>query len=151
MASEPSHDGRGLMDGDGDGDGRDALMERGRGPGARRTGRGRGRISRALVQLMARTAGRGPTKARTSIESGHALVVVEDALTTSERGLVAAGEGGLVRQQRAALQRLIHDEAIGAVEAATGRSVRALLSDIDPEQGVAIQLFLFERGGGRAR
>ena len=144
MASEPSHDGRGLMDGDGDGDGRDALMERGR-VLVRPDGTAAAEVSRALVQLMARTAGRGPTRARTSIESGHALVVVEDALTTSERGLVAAGEGGLVRQQRAALQRLIHDEAIGAVEAATGRSVRALLSDIDPEQGVAIQVFLFER------
>ena len=39
-------------------------------------------ISRAIVQLMARTAGRGPTKARTTIDGGHALVVVEDALTT---------------------------------------------------------------------
>ena len=124
MSSEPSHDGRGLMDGDGDGDGRGALMERGR-VLVRADGSSAAEISRAIVQLMARTAGRGPTKARTTIDSGHALVVVEDALTTSERGLVAAGEHGLVRRQRAALQRLIRDEAIGAVEAATGRSVRA--------------------------
>ena len=49
-----------------------------------------------------------------------------------------------MRRQRAALQRLIRDEAIAAVETATGRTVRLLLSDIAPEEGVAIQLFLFE-------
>ncbi len=101
-------------------------------------------ISRAIVQLMARSAGRGPTKARTTLDAGHALVVVEDALTTSERGLVEAGEQELVRRQRAALQGLIRDEAIAAVELASGRRVRLLLSDIAPQEGVAIQLFLFE-------
>lgn len=143
MSSEPSRDGRGLMDGDGDGDGRDELMGRGR-VMVRPDGSAAAEISRAMVQLMARTAGRGPTKARTTLDTGHALVVVEDALTTSERGLVATGELDLVRRQRAALQRLIRDDAIAAVEAATGRTVRLLLSDISPEQGVAIQLFLFE-------
>ena len=49
-----------------------------------------------------------------------------------------------MRRQRAALQGLIRDEAIAAVELATGRRVRLLLSDISPEEGVAIQLFLFE-------
>jgi uncharacterized protein YbcI len=131
------------MDGDGDGDGRDELMGRGR-VMVRPDGSAAAEISRAMVQLMARTAGRGPTKARTTLDTGHALVVVEDALTTSERGLVATGELDLVRRQRAALQRLIRDDAIAAVEAATGRTVRLLLSDISPEQGVAIQLFLFE-------
>ena len=101
-------------------------------------------ISRAIVQLLARTAGRGPTKARTTLDDGHALVVVEDALTTSERGLVEAGERELVRRQRAALQGLIRDEAIAAVELASGRLVRLLLCDIAPEEGLAIQLFLFE-------
>jgi len=101
-------------------------------------------ISRAIVQLLARTAGRGPTKARTTLDDGHALVVVENALTTSERGLVEAGERELVRRQRAALKGLIRDEAIAAVELASGRRVRLLLSDIAPEEGVAIQLFLFD-------
>jgi uncharacterized protein YbcI len=49
-----------------------------------------------------------------------------------------------VRRQRTALQGLIRHEAIAAVETATGRAVRLLLSDIAPEEGVAIQLFLFE-------
>ena len=65
MSSEPSHDGRGLMDGDGDGDGRGAVMDRGR-VLVRPDGSPAAEISRAIVQLMARTAGRGPTKARTT-------------------------------------------------------------------------------------
>ena len=82
---------RGQMDGDGDGEATarswtaDASWC---GP----TARAAAEISRAIVQLMARSAGRGPTKARTTLDAGHALVVVEDALTTGERGLVAAGE-----------------------------------------------------------
>ena len=128
---------------DGDGDGRRELTARGH-VVARPDGSATAEISRAIVQLMARTAGRGPTKARTSLDNGHAMVVVEDALTTSERGLVAAGEAELVRRQRAALQRLIQNDAVAAVEAATGRRVRLLFSDIAPEEGVAVQLFLFE-------
>jgi uncharacterized protein YbcI len=128
---------------DGDGDGRREMTARGH-VVVRPDGPTTAEISRAIVQLMARTAGRGPTKARASLDNGHAIVVVEDALTTSERGLVAAGEAELVRRQRAALQRLIHDDAIAAVEAATGRRVRLLFSDIAPEEGVAVQLFLFE-------
>ena len=143
MSSSPGQDGGGQMDGDGDGDGHGALMDRGR-VLVRPDGAAAAEISRAIVQLMARSAGRGPTKARTTLDAGHALVVVEDALTTGERGLVAAGEHDLVRRQRAALQGLIRDEAIAAVESASGRTVRLLLSDIDPEEGVAIQLFLFE-------
>ena len=142
MSSLPS---RGLMDGDGDGDG--AVTGRGR-VVVRPGGAAAAEISRAVVQLMARYSGRGPTKARTTLDAGHALVVADDALTTSERGLVEAGERELVRHQRAALQRLMRDDAIAAVEQACARRVRLVLSDIAPEEGVAIQLFLFEPDGG---
>jgi uncharacterized protein YbcI len=135
MSSEPSRDGNGRDDG--------AVLDRGR-DAVRPGGSAAADISRAVVQLMARYSGRGPTKARTTLDSGHAVVVVEDALNTSERGLVEAGERELVRHQRAALQRLMCDEAIAAVEAATGRRVRLVMSDIAPEEGVAVQLFLFE-------
>ena len=141
MSSMPSRDGRGLMDGDGDGDG--AVIGRER-VLVRPSGSAAADISRAVVQLMARYSGRGPTTARTTLDAGHALVVVEDALTTSERGLVEAGERELVRHQRAALQRIMRDEAIAAVEQACSRRVRLVMSDIAPEDGVAIQLFLFE-------
>ncbi len=51
MSSEPGLDGSGVMDGD------RAVV--------RPDGSAAAEISRAIVQLMARSAGRGPTKART--------------------------------------------------------------------------------------
>jgi uncharacterized protein YbcI len=106
-------------------------------------------ISRAIVQLLARYTGRGPTRAKTTLDANHALIVLEDALTTGERSLVEAGEGEHVRRQRETFERLMRDEAVAAVEAATGRRVRAVLSDVEPEVGVALQLFLFEPGADR--
>ena len=85
MSSEPGHDGGGQMDGDGDGDGTVRSWTAGASL-VRPDGAAAAEISRAIVQLMARSAGRGPTKARTTLDAGHALVVVEDALTTGERG-----------------------------------------------------------------
>jgi uncharacterized protein YbcI len=101
-------------------------------------------ISRSIVQLLARYTGRGPTKAKTVVDLWHALVVLEDALTTGEQSLVAAGEGDLVRRQRERFHRLMRDEAVAAVESATGRRVRVMLCDLDPEAGVAMQCFVFD-------
>ena len=42
----------------------------------------------------------------------------------------------------------MRDEAIAAVEQACGRRVRLVMSDIAPDDDVAIQLFLFEPDGG---
>ena len=46
------------------------------------------------------------------------------------------------------VQQLMRDEAIAAVEQACGRRVRLVMSDIAPDDDVAIQLFLFEPDGG---
>src|SRR5829696_485875 len=118
-------------------------------PAARPDGSPSATISRAIVQLMARYSGRGPTKARTTVAADHVVVVLEEALTTSERSLVEAGERDLVRRQRETLQHLMREEAKTAVEVATGRTVLLILCDIEPEAGVALQFFLFEpRPGG---
>jgi uncharacterized protein YbcI len=101
-------------------------------------------ISRSIVKLLARYTGRGPTKAKAVIDPGHALVVLEDALTTGEQSLVAAGEGELVRRQRERFHRLMREEAVAAVESATGRRVRVSLCDLDPEAGIAVQCFVFD-------
>jgi uncharacterized protein YbcI len=100
------------------------------------------RISAQLVQLALRHIGRGPTRARTSINTNFVLVVLDDVLTRAERSLLEAGERELIRRQRVVLAELMREEAIAIVQGATGRSVRALLSDIDPEPGVSALLFL---------
>jgi uncharacterized protein YbcI len=100
------------------------------------------RISAQLVQLALRHIGRGPTRARTSINTNFVLVVLDDVLTRAERSLLDAGEGELVRRQRIVFAELMREDAIAIVQGATGRKVRALLSDVDPERGVSALVFL---------
>jgi uncharacterized protein YbcI len=78
------------------------------------------------------------------IDHSHAVVVLEDALTTGEQSLVDAGEAEIVRRQRERFHGLMRDEAVAAVESATGRRVRVVLGDVDPEAGVAMQCFVFD-------
>lgn len=102
------------------------------------------RISQAMVHLTSQYLGRGPTMARTTLNTNFALVVLEDSLTKAERNLVAAGELESVRGQRRTFQALMREEAIRAVEEATGRQVRTFLGDFSAEAGIAAELFLFE-------
>ena len=99
-------------------------------------------ISNALVQLLHEYTGRGPTRARTTIGDDLVVCVLADTLTKSERKLVDAGEQRLVLEERSAFQRLIREEAIGAVESVTGRTVKAFMSNnhIDPD--VAVETFV---------
>lgn len=102
------------------------------------------RISNGIVQLLSRYTGRGPTKARTVLDTNYVLVVMEDTLTKAERNLVAAGQTDSVLEQRAAFKQIIGPEAIAVVEEAAGRKVRAHLSDLSPEANISIEVFLLE-------
>ena len=102
------------------------------------------RISTQMVRLMSRYTGRGPTKARTALNTNFATVILDDTLTKAETNLVAAGEIDSVLQQRRTFHRMMRDEAVAAVEQETGRKVRAYLSDLAPEAGVGAHVFVFE-------
>jgi uncharacterized protein YbcI len=102
------------------------------------------RISTQMVRLMSRYTGRGPTKARSTLNTNFATVILDDTLTRAETNLVAAGEIESVLQQRRIFHRMMRDEAIAAVEHETGRTVRAYLSDIAPEAAVGAHVFIFE-------
>jgi uncharacterized protein YbcI len=112
------------------------------------TERGRGEVASAIstrtVQVMHEHTGRGPTKARTTIDRDFVTVVMEDSLTHAERNLVESGLAEKVLETRHDFQRLMSDELIGMVEQETGRKVRAFMSDnhIDPD--VAAEVFVLE-------
>jgi uncharacterized protein YbcI len=103
------------------------------------------RISREIVKLISSYTGRGPTKARTTLNANFATVLLEDTLTRAEHNLVAAGEHESVRRQRAILNRLMREDAVATVERATGRRVRAYLTDVAPESDVAMVVFVFDQ------
>jgi uncharacterized protein YbcI len=99
-------------------------------------------ISNAIVQLLHRYTGRGPTRARTTLDEDLVVCVLGDTLTASERTLVDGNEERLVLEQRSTFQRLMRDEAVDAVEGLTGRQVTAFMSNnhIDPD--LAVETFV---------
>ena len=57
-------------------------------------------ISNAVVKALARTTGRGPTRAKTTLGENGVFVVLEDSLTRGEKTLTDAGEGAAVLDLR---------------------------------------------------
>jgi uncharacterized protein YbcI len=101
-------------------------------------------ISNRVVQLMSAYTGRGPTRARTSIDQDLVSVVLRDTLTKGERSLVADGRSELVLSMRKAYQDTMRNDLVAAIEELLGRRVIAFLSDnhIDPD--LAIESFVLE-------
>jgi uncharacterized protein YbcI len=85
-------------------------------------------ISNGLVQLMRRFAGRGPTRARTTIGADVIVCVLGATLTQGERNLVDNQQDEVVQHARRAYQDLMRPQAIELVEQVTGRGVLAFMS-----------------------
>ena len=98
-------------------------------------------ISDAVVRITADYTGRGPTRARTTINGDWVFVTLSDTLTKGERKLAALGRAQFVNETRKAFQDAMRDDFVAEVEALTGRPVTAFLSDnhIDPD--VAVECF----------
>jgi uncharacterized protein YbcI len=104
-------------------------------------------ISREVVQLHARYYGRGPTKAKSVWRNDVVVVVLEEVFTKAELVLVEAGRFDQVRSHRQAFQDEIEPLLCRIVERATGRPVRAFLSQVSGEdRGIASEVFVL---GGR--
>jgi uncharacterized protein YbcI len=100
---------------------------------------------------MSAYTGRGPTRARTSIDEDLISVVLRDTLTKGERSLVADGRSQLILDMRRAYQTTMRREMVAGVEAITGRTVIAFLSDNHIEPDVAIESFVLEPLSSRDR
>jgi uncharacterized protein YbcI len=101
-------------------------------------------VSNTVVTALARTTGRGPTKAKTTIGDNGVFVVLEDTLTRGEQNLADAGEGEAVLDLRRRWQRVMEHEVSREIEELTGRKVVGFMSDnhIDPD--LAVEVFVLE-------
>jgi uncharacterized protein YbcI len=101
-------------------------------------------ISNTVVRALARTTGRGPTKAKTTLDENGVFVVLQDSLTAGEKSLTDAGEGQAVLDLRRRWQRVMQADVIREIEELTGRKVIAFMSDnhIDPD--LAVEVFVLE-------
>jgi uncharacterized protein YbcI len=101
-------------------------------------------ISEAVVRLMAQNTGRGPTKARTTIDGDLIVVVLQNSLTPGERYLADENRGEQVLDMRRAYQDAMRTDCIAAVENLTSRTVTAFMSanHIDPD--LAAEVFILK-------
>jgi uncharacterized protein YbcI len=101
-------------------------------------------ISEAVVRLMAQNTGRGPTKARTTIDGDLIVVVLQNSLTPGERYLADQNRGEQVLDMRRAYQDAMRTDCIDAIENLTSRTVTAFMSanHIDPD--LAAEVFILK-------
>jgi uncharacterized protein YbcI len=102
----------------------------------------RSAISAGLVRLFSEFYGRGPTKARTYITEDVVVTVLEETFTRAERTLIDRGEKDAIQQIRRRFQQEMQDDFTAVVEQATGRKVRAFLSETDLESDLSVEIFL---------
>jgi uncharacterized protein YbcI len=102
----------------------------------------RARISKEIVRLQSEYYGKGPTKAKTYIVDDLVVVVLEESFTRAEKTLAERGEREAIQQIRRRFQQQMADSFISIVEQATGRRVRAFLSETDIGQDVSVETFL---------
>jgi uncharacterized protein YbcI len=102
-------------------------------------------ISNGLSKLHRDHYGRGPTSVRTVYGHDHVVSFLEDMHTPLERTLVEAGELEAVTEVRRAFQRAMEDRFVAVVEEATGRKVRAFLSEVSLDPDISAEVFVLER------
>jgi uncharacterized protein YbcI len=101
-------------------------------------------ISTTVVKALARTTGRGPTKAKTTLGDNGVFVVLQDSLTVGEQTLTDAGEGQAVLDLRRRWQAVMKADVSREIEELTGRKVIGFMSDnhIDPD--LAVEVFVLQ-------
>jgi uncharacterized protein YbcI len=101
-------------------------------------------ISNAIVAMMKKYYGRGPTAAKTYLMDDNLVVVMQDGFTTVERTLLNAGQDHLIREVRLRFQDEMGPEFIGAVEEILGRKVLGYTSQVVFEPPTLFELFVLE-------
>ena len=104
----------------------------------------RSAISQAVVQIHAEHYGKGATQAKTYVWDNLVVTVLHDVLTVAERTLVGADRADKVRELRAAFQFSLEPTFRTAFERLTGRRVNSVMSQVDPDRGLGVEVFVLE-------
>jgi uncharacterized protein YbcI len=101
-------------------------------------------LSNAIVGFFREYAGRGPTKARTSIRDNVVVIMLEQTLTKGEQVLVKKGRGEQVLALRHEYQEAIREESSAKVAELTGRNVIAFMSANHLEPDIAAEIYVLD-------
>ena len=102
----------------------------------------RATISNEIVRLQAEYYGKGPTRAKTYIVEDLVVVVLEESFTRAEKTLAERGETDAIEHIRRRFQQQMAEHFTSVVEQATGRKVRAFLSETNIDHDVSVETFL---------
>ena len=108
----------------------------------------RSAIAQAIVRIHAEHYGKGATQAKTYVWDNLVVCVLRDVLTVAERTLVGLGHGDQVRDVRTIFQHEMSATFCGAVERLTGRRVLSFMSQVDPANGLGVEVFVLEPSDG---
>ena len=104
----------------------------------------RSAISQAIVQIHAEHYGKGATQAKTYVWDNLVVTVLRDLLTVAERTLVDVNRVDTVREVRTTFQFSLERTFRVAVEQLTGRRVQSFMSQVDPINGLGVEVFVLE-------
>ena len=105
-------------------------------------------ISAAVVHVFSEHTGRGPTRARTTIDGQTVVVILQDSMTKAERSLAQAGKDAEVLQLRRSFQETMSSDLIAVVERLTRADVQVFMSANHIEPDAAAEIFLLDRKVG---
>jgi uncharacterized protein YbcI len=109
------------------------------GQGAMRTA-----ISNAIVGLLKRYWGRGPTGAKTYLCDDYVFVALEGGLMRNETTLLESGQEDMVRQYRLVFQAAVREPLVAAVEEIVGRRVIGYQSQVIFDPPRAFEILVLE-------
>jgi uncharacterized protein YbcI len=104
-------------------------------------------VSNAITRLHREHYGRGATIARTIFQRNYVVCFLEDIYTPVERTLIKAGREDDVLHTRQIFQQAMRPEFTAAVEEATGRKVKAFMSQNHFDPDMAAEIFVLEEEG----
>lgn len=104
-------------------------------------------ISTAIVHVFTEHTGRGPTRARTTIDGDLVVVLLHDGQTKAERALVRAGRSDAVLGLRRTFQETMSGDLIAVVERLMERKVTAFMSANHADPDAAAEIFVLDGNG----
>ena len=117
-------------------------------------------IAAEIQRIHGEYYGQTPGDVRVYQAGDVVVVLIEETFTRAEQVLIGRGEADEVQVIRRRFQLAIADQFRAIVQNATGRSVRAFLSDTDLREHLAVETFVlgepvedmtgFEREGARS-
>ncbi len=104
----------------------------------------RSAISQAIVRIHAEHYGKGATQAKTYVWDNLVVTVLRDVLTVAERTLIDVDKADIVREVRTTFQLSLEQTFRSSVERLTGRRVHSFMSQVDPANGLGVEVFVLE-------